>query len=1544
MADDFGLDPSIVEQDRVQRGIANTNSTAGVGPDEAATAIRAAPLSGIPAATGMQTPQYTQEAAEHQQRAAILASSPPLANWAASADPAHVAAAKDDFPALAQIGSYLKNIGGSTVEDVGNSFVQGLRGIGQSAAGIGAGPRGPNLAAQLFDFGPEAAIAKTLFQGATLLPGAALAAITEPAARAIAPFVTSTAPIFPWESPKPLNTPEERLAEAHNILNLALAGTGSKAGAVVQRMASKGFFEPPEAAATDVPSPVGPSGQLSHYLATQDVAAVAQTQEAIAASKVHGRSPSTMENYLASQTGGRTVSVDPDALASILDQGHNPFPALTPQVTQSIATGEPLEVPMDHYLASSAGQPWARELNEATSFRDGAPSVQDTQEQQVQPADQQEAAPVQEAQLPEDITPEEAPRARTLAASVESSVDEVVQEQALRKLFQDPQALGMTESQFASYNNGIEEAIGDAKEAMTQKAYAAIRAERTEPFKEAFAQNRAKVEQELAQVPAVRARVAIAQGKGPLGEPLEHPLKLAKDDIGAYGRDLGLPARYFSKDGVQADDLAPLFGYSTGADMLRDLEGLEASRGEGRSITQHFGDMAKEQALERTRRDLGFDLSPQAMRDEAVRLVNSPKITDFLGNELQQLADAQGLPFNKDDVKSYALRAFDDKPVSQAINLKQLTSFVYKGGLKAEKALLKGDLPTAFLKKQQQYIHHLQLQEAFKFQKFWVRTQKQWGRAAKKESIAGTSQDALLWAKKVIAATGRSVRANPADLAAPGGHMELSSFAGEKNGQGADILAVPVPPVAPEAMSVGQYRDVAQLVSSLLKWGREENQVLRDGKKVDLEGQVQQGIDSLSTFDRNISDLERSDPTKLQSIDAARRNVDAWLVRMEQLMIDFGAGAGGKPDYESPFFQLVTKPLQERRAWALDKRTELAKHFGKVAKTTGAKYDKWLKQRLPAQGPHLAVRTADGSPFFVTNKDVVMAALHLGDEGAIQALIDGYSTDAATLEHIVHTYMTPEAWAAVRGTWDAFDILKPDIIGQYRARTGVTPTLVASRPFIMPDGTTNPGGYFPIRHDIGNMPTMWVKQADTLSHFLGSPQYVRALPANNYMTARTGAKGPIDKDFRSIYFRLNQTIHDLAYRDVLAQINRFLLNPKMVEAISSKYGPEYVAKLRTDLKDIAGSESRGSIETRLSRAIDWMSEGQQVNMIGFSPSTMLKHGMTAWGQALVELGAPRYLASVGRVMLDPVGMERQAMQESADVRHVLSTVSEDAYRQFLSISGQRTSLSKAALSYAFHFVATSNKLVAIPLYDAAKLKIAEENPSLSPESVQAGAGQIVRQVLGSAGASESPIMMRAGGGIAGRLMRLTNPFMTFLNHMYNRSREIPQNLGFAGQRVNIGRAMGIMAAYFAWSIYIDQSIARKTFSMGKDASHIFTFWAEGMAHQLAGGVPVLNMGVAAAIHALDKSEAEGDVIFQELGQEYGNTAKALVNHWKHPTRPWTQGELHSAFLAAGQTTLSPGQEAFRLEQFFEKLHNGREHDWATVLHDLSLGPDPKTVR
>lgn len=1429
MADDGGK--SVQEQwaeaqalGTQQRAAGNSAASAGVSPDTAATALRNAPVTGVPAASAMVTPQENNDLAAQYREAQGISSHPAIAGLAAS-DPAHWAVARDDTDALHHTASLMDTMfpqGAATpLHDIATAFGSewgNLQTLAQQHPGVVAGL---GIWAPLYAAG-------TL--GAT-----PLAAVQEPAVRAIGsiPGAAVTSPLFPWEQPRILTSTSDKEQNARNVLNSATFLLGLAAGG------ERGIKGPKAAAPVEPPAPSGPavggpfntpreaaqwvrensggnaagfevrnvqaeSGPTAYYVhetppvvppvdgvppvgvhpgvdavrgavAGLDAEHISAVQESIAQGKVLGRSPEVMEGFLR-QWPGAEVSVDPEHLVQLAQGREVVFPDHFAETANALQDGTDVRVPLSTYLTATAGKPYAQELNATSTFREGGVSVEEGKSA-VPP--QGESAPQSasvEVAPHVDLSPEEDTRYRDLAARADQQIQEIVRAQYLAPLG-SAKALGLPKEMFDRYSIGIENAVLEARDRMHAKAYAQVLRERTPEWKAEVASNAEKLVPQIEALPVIRAHRALSQPG----------FKLDRGDVESFFPE---PASRLRKEvlkngGNHPDAAADILGYDSGAQLISDLADLHSAiaASGAKNLNEYVKLQARGGAEAAARDRLDFDLSPEGIHAAASELVNAPSLLDHLDAELKTFAEEHNLPFEVGDLKSIAAQRFAARTVSVAKNVRMMEKFIGKAWGKVEKALAKQDFTRAFLWRQKQVLLQHELALAHKFNKVFTRDQTRFNRWARKDLIKGVEPEWSAHILQTLRETGYPVKRADAELAsdlkgADGQPVSLEKFLTAKAALGTDLQYVPVPTGPVNDMTVGNYAGLSDMLNSMAHAGRREQTVGREEARIELAVATKRAVSQLEARGKEpITREQLEHPNAFDVMENARRSVDAWGTRPEQLRTDLDQG-----DPNGVFNEIVTLPLQARKTWRDESMRLVMKHVHDLTKGLDKKFPKWLKARVTEPG----FVDANGDRFFSRKSDVVGAALHWENADNRARLIEGLNygkpegtvTEAEVAE-LLTRHMTPDAWKYAHGLQKMFAHFKADMFSMYKRINGISPPDVGEH-------------YYPITRDPRYLPEGFENEMQ----FAGDGNYYRATPSNPHAKERTGATYPLSLNLDIASRRIFQVVHDIAFREVLMDAQKFLGARNVQNAIARHYGPEYGKGMLGWLQSVAADLSFNARDSQAVKdMLDWTNEGMIIDMIGYSAHTVMLHGPTALVQSMQTVGPGRFIATLAEMLAKP-RLWGEVWNESPEIRNRIMNSSEGAREAFLKMYGKKGFINQLQL-YSMYGVSMSDQFSAMPTYLAAKRAFLADPRTAA--NAQALAEQQVRQAHGSAGVTEAPAALRGNQSIAGKAWKNANQFLTFWNHMYNRQREIGQNLGFAGNKRDFPKAM---AGFFSYIIAV----------------------------------------------------------------------------------------------------------------------------------------------
>lgn len=195
-------------------------------------------------------------------------------------------------------------------------------------------------------------------------------------------------------------------------------------------------------------------------------------------------------------------------------------------------------------------------------------------------------------------------------------------EQHTEPLFDNPQALGLSEDQAAKYSKDVQDSNQAAEEEVTQRLMKEVRREEGSEWKAQKAEIRTAVESEANADPTQKALALLTRGKSPNGEALPEgtqPFKLSKNAIVEdFGKDrlaeLPKPFVYSVEGGVHPDAAAEALGFKSGDELLKAL-----------ASSEKYGAYVDRVTNERMQATHGERLSEIQLREIAAQAVRNEK-------------------------------------------------------------------------------------------------------------------------------------------------------------------------------------------------------------------------------------------------------------------------------------------------------------------------------------------------------------------------------------------------------------------------------------------------------------------------------------------------------------------------------------------------------------------------------------------------------------------------------------------------------------------------------------------------------------------------------------------------------------------------------------------------------------------------------------------------------------------------------------------------------------------------------------------------------
>jgi len=645
----------------------------------------------------------------------------------------------------------------------------------------------------------------------------------------------------------------------------------------------------------------------------------------------------------------------------------------------------------------------------------------------------------------------------------------------LRPVFATAKDGGMTDAEFTAYSKGIERSRTQADEKMLAKTMAAIRASRTKEWKEEAAGVREDVASTVRSRPDLRAQYWLRTGKvldDPESVASPDRARLSKDTLAdMYGTDeasKALPSGVVQAEGgAHPDEVAEMFGYRSGDELVRALMTLESAKRQVEETTGKTLDGNKyvNHLIDSQTRDIMLERHGDALNDgsieaDALEAVHNRAQADVMAMETRAIAKQAGLTaLRLADIEAWADGQLEGMSTKRATDMAGFARLEAKFGREAQRALLKGKLEEAFQAKQKQLINHVLTRKAGEAAEQVAKDTallKKLGKTPKRETVQQGFMDQI---HTIVERMGIATKAAPEDLAAT---PSLNKFVSDQAAIGQDVF---MPDVLlnerwrgdVDNMKLAEFQDAMDGVKSLLNLGRKMRGMEIEGDNIRYADMVQQmrdqaGAEAVPSQAGMQGPVGKIDKIKDFSMGtkAALRRVESWARLMD----------GGKVD--GPFTKYLVRPIYE----ALDRY-----HPARV------EYMAKLWDIIEPHRKELGAGKIYSPELNYTFEDkgaLLHAILHSGNDSNFRKLLlgrewgtldkDGNLDDSrwrSAINRLAQNgTLKKEHFDTAQKIWNLLEELKPGAQDAHKSIYGVRFNEITRRPTWTPFGDVD-GGYMP---------------------------------------------------------------------------------------------------------------------------------------------------------------------------------------------------------------------------------------------------------------------------------------------------------------------------------------------------------------------------------------------------------------------------------------------------------------------------------------------------
>jgi hypothetical protein len=1099
--------------------------------------------------------------------------------------------------------------------------------------------------------------------------------------------------------------------------------------------------------------------------------------------------------------------------------------------------------------------------------------------------------------------------------ATDQEIAEAQQDTRFQALFANAETAGMTPEQFREYQGLGADAAQAAADALQTRSLRNLKwlsnardRKIKELQREAEGKRRAMredVTKEVMGEPVNRAREFLKRGMLD-GNAVEGPHKMSIEEVEqlygkqdysklGYGR-YGMLARASEGNAIHPEQVAELFGYGSGDEMVMDLLTAEDPKTKinglvDQRMLERYGDLNDEDTI----------------RDAAdAALLNDFRLRQ-LGAEYDALAKAVG----SKKILLPAVKQFAAEMVNR-LKIRDLKPARYiaaeqRAAAAAEKHARKGAVAEAAIEKRNQLINAYAERAARDAQDMVEKSLRYFGKfdrpGARRAIEPGYRDQIDQLLERYDLRTGQSLKAIDK-------RASLAAWVEAQKEQGFN------PPIPPELlneanrkhfkdMTVEELRGLVDTIKTIEHLGRLKQRLLTAADERAFKAVAQEFAETLTNnaVGGNKVPFEKTKLSRVvQGIKTFLSAHDKFanIIQFMDGYTDNGIG-----------WRTLVRPMNERGNYEAAKTAEATKAlmglFKPILKENTAR-----KLFIPELGMSLSLEGR------------LMIALNWGNAANQQRVMDGFGwTEEQT--HTVLRTLTAEQWRFVQGVWDHLDSYWPEIAAKEKRVDGVAPEKVEATPLTVEtaDGerVELQGGYFPLKYDQTKDPDTRSNEAKDIAKQTMQGAATRATTRRGHTEARQEhVEKPVRLDFGVIFQHVNSVIHDLAWHEWLIDANRLLRYGPIAQGINSLYGPETLDTLKKTVEDIAvGSQA---MENGVEPLFRWLRSGASVAGLGLNLSTALLQPLGLF-PSMVRIGPEWVLKGAVHWAGDAVRLEDSA-KKAAALSQLMASRDQTRNRELAEINSRIRKGKWSQMEAGYYVLIQKFQGFAdLPTFWGAYEK-AMATDGMDEKTAVALAEQAV---IDSQGGGQIKDLSQVERG--GAFMKLWTSFYSYFNTMYNLSTRSVRKAQQQGGQYK-GLVSPVLAVELALILAVPTVLQTALKHLMRQPDEDWDQFPMEALNDLFGGVTGLLVGVR------DIGTALGPFGFKGPASTRGITSIGdLAQQAK-------QGDADEAFWRALNNTGGvlfhyPAGQIDRTVRGFLALKDGTSHNPLA----LAVGPPPK---
>lgn len=627
------------------------------------------------------------------------------------------------------------------------------------------------------------------------------------------------------------------------------------------------------------------------------------------------------------------------------------------------------------------------------------------------------------------------------------------------------------------------------------------------------------------------------------------------------------------REGVDPDLAASIFGFDSGQELLEALANLKPRR-----------EAIEEETRRRMLAAYGDPFANGSIMEEAMLAAHSAAQARVYEMELEAIDRATGggvRPVSR-AAKDIAEAQIERMSVRQIRGYDWFLGNERRHGKAAAEALADGDFDGARKAKYNQLVNfHLYAlarkaaHELDVMQRHFVRLSERQGVRDNIDSDYLAQIDGLLEQYELRKITKKEEQRR----------ISLSAWAQDMDQRGLGHMVAIDPAILNDArkrpfsqLDLNEARALNDAVRNIEHLGRLKERLLDAADKKAFREVVTGLADRMQQTGPISADVRKNySPTAFERVQDRMREAHAEMTRMEFLFRYLDGGKANGPLWRALWLPFA-KAADKESAMMHDATRALEQIWTDGGYSTRDRA-RLFKTRIAM--PDLAIAGAQS----FTRAELIAIALNLGNEGNVRALVDGfewaknqqargldvdYASAKQQIVAALSRVLEPRDWQTVQRIWNLIGTFRDEAFALQKDLTGLEPQAVKAEPLTLPDGTTLPGGYYPLKYDRKrDVRVERAEAAKDVQEMWGS-NWSRPMTRKGHTIERVGSGGrPVKLSLAVLSEHVQNVVHDIAYRRAVIDVDRIITDTQFAEAFSEVAGRPMYDQLRPWLQSIA---------------------------------------------------------------------------------------------------------------------------------------------------------------------------------------------------------------------------------------------------------------------------------------------------------------------------------------------------------------------------------------